>query len=184
MKHGKTDLFKIKDFLGGNLSRKMILIAAAAILGLLVLFEFSPSFFGSGDSSENEDVSEFEYISEMEEKLRKVLSQTKGVGNCEIVITAEGGTEYIYATETTDKNRKTVSGDKTQTDTDTKISVRTVTGNRTETPLLEKEVYPQIRGVVVICDGGANSGVKSTVTDITSTLLGITKDKIVVEARR
>lgn len=184
MKHGKTDLFKMKNFLGDKISRKMIITAAAGILALLVIFEFFPAFFRSDDSSEETDISELAYISEMETKLKKVLSQTKGVGNCEIVITAEGGTEYIYATETTDKNRKTVSEDKTQTDTDTKISVRTVTGNRTETPLVEKEVYPQIRGVVVICDGGSNSRVKSVVSDITATLLGITKDKIVVEARR
>lgn len=183
MKQSKIDFLKVKNFLGDKKSKKIILLIVVALLFIIVLYDFFP-FFQSSEEEKEEIVSEKSYVEELEEKLKNILLQTKGVGSCEIVITAVGGTEYVYATETSDKNQTTVSGDRTQTDTDSKVSVKTVTDQKNEKPLVEKEIYPEIQGVVIICDGGGNSGTKAVATEIASTLLGVTKDKIVVEERR
>lgn len=183
MKHGKTDSLRIKNFLGGEKSKKIILFAVILLLVIIVLYDFFPKANNQSDTSKKGEMQDT-YISDLEEKLKNILSDTNGVGSCEIVITAAGGTEYIYATETSDKNQSIVNGDKTQIDSDSKVSVKTVTDQRDEKPLIEKEVFPEIQGVVIICEGGNNSKIKSTVTNIASTLLGVTKDKIVVEEKR
>ena len=98
------------------------LVAAAGVVVMLILF----SDFLLPKTSETEKT-QADYISRLEEKLETVLSETKGVGPCEVVITAVGGNEYVYATEKTDKSKSSVSGEKTQTDTDIKTNVKTVT---------------------------------------------------------
>ena len=162
-----------KKLLPGKNTGKYIIAAAAAVL-LLVLF----SDFLFPEKTESD------YISQLEEKLETVLSETKGVGPCEVVITAVGGNEYVYATEKTDKSKSSVSGEKTQTDTDIKTNVKTVTEQRSEKPLVEKEIYPEIQGAVIICKGGGSGKIRAEVTEIASTLLGISSDKIVVGEKK
>lgn len=167
-----------KKLLPGKNTGKYLIAAAAAVL-LLVLF----SEFLFPEKAETEKT-EADYISQLEEKLETVLSETKGVGPCEVVITAVGGNEYVYATEKTDKSKSSVSGEKTQTDTDIKTNVKTVTEQRSEKPLVEKEIYPEIQGAVIICKGGGSGKIRAEVTEIASTLLGISSDKIVVGEKK
>ena len=94
-----------KKLLPGKNTGKYLIAAAAAVL-LLVLF----SDFLFPEKAETEKT-ESDYISQLEEKLETVLSETKGVGPCEVVITAVGGNEYVYATEKTDKSKSSVSGE-------------------------------------------------------------------------
>lgn len=184
MKHGGNYMLKIKKIIGGKRAEKTIIAVVAVVFVFVVLGNIFPSGSSSSDNSKNNLSYEDSYISDLELKLKNVLSKTKGVGGCEIVITVTGGSEYVYATETYDKNQSTVNGDKTQIGSDSKTSVKTVTEQRDEKPLIEKEIFPEIKGVVIICEGGGNSGIKNTVTNIVSVLLGITKDKVIVEEKR
>ena len=116
------------------------LVAAAGVVVMLILF----SDFLLPKTSETEKT-QADYISRLEEKLETVLSETKGVGPCEVVITAVGGNEYVYATEKTDKSKSSVSGEKTQTDTDIKTNVKTVTEQRSENRSSKKKFIPRYR---------------------------------------
>lgn len=167
-----------KKFIPGKNAGKY-LVAAAGVVVMLILF----SDLLLPKTSETEKT-QADYISRLEEKLETVLSETKGVGPCEVVITAVGGNEYVYATEKTDKSKSSVSGEKTQTDTDIKTNVKTVTEQRSEKPLVEKEIYPEIQGAVIVCKGGGSGKIRAEVTEIASTLLGISSDKIVVGEKK
>lgn len=168
-----------KRFFSGENKGKWLIAAAIAVVVLILL---SDTFFRSDTVTETVDTAD--YVEKLEEKLESVLRETKGVGECEVVITAVGGSEYVYATEKTDKSKYSVSQDKSQTDTDIKTNLKTVTEQNAEKPLVEREVYPEILGAVIVCSGGGSVKVRAEVSEIASTLLGISADKIVVGEKR
>ena len=46
-----------------------------------------------------------------------------------------------------------------------------------------KEIYPEIRGIAVVCDGGNNPVIKEQLVSILSALFGINTNRISVAAR-
>ncbi len=93
-----------------------------------------------------------EYAEYLENKLVNVLASVKGAGNVNVIITLEGGFEYIYATEEETK----ISADGGQV---ILSKIILVDGK----PVLEKEVYPIVKGVVVTASGADDVKVRMNI---------------------
>ena len=113
-----------------------------------------------------------------------MVSSISGVGECRVMVTMEQGTEYIYATQEkntvdasqTSENSRFSTGSRSS-DEETYIMVSTDTGQQ---PVLITALSPKVKGVVVVCQGGGNSGVCQNVRTALATLLNISSSRICV----
>lgn len=172
---------KLKTFWGKIKSIKHFEIWLAVCVGLVVCVIYF-SFFGGGksksDNSQNESTQEYssalEYTNFLENKLGNVLSKISGVGSVNVIITLESGFSYEYATDT--ETKSVASGG-----TETTITTETVilVSNK---PVVMKEIYPTIKGVVVVAKGAENFSVKMNILSAVETVLEIDRTSITILA--
>ncbi|WP_242940755.1 stage III sporulation protein AG [Ruminococcus albus] len=114
-----------------------------------------------------------------ESELKELLEQIEGVGECEVMISLESSTEYIYAENisrfTEDNN------DRRSEKLDEDIVITENGGTRQ--PLIRKVIDPQIGGVVIVCEGGGDISVNERVQKAVSTALNISSTRVCVEAK-
>ena len=108
-----------------------------------------------------------------------------GAGEVSILITMETTTEDVYAVErkTEEKNSHSASSGNYDSDGEYKEENKYVTIKRkdgSEETVLQKQIMPKIRGVLVVCDGGGNSVVKEKITQAVSGVLNISGGKVFV----
>ena len=108
---------------------------------------------------------EVNYIDQLEEKITQLLESIDGVTSVNVMLTLESGSEYIYAQDRNGEVRDYVI-----------ISE----ADKSESPILVKEVNPQIRGIAVVCRGGNNSAVQSQIINLLSTLFNLPSNRIFV----
>ena len=183
MKQNKT-VQNFMDKVLPKLKNGLLLMVAAILLIVLV---FVNQFSGKNEKPEtgSETASTGEdFIKQTEDKLKAALEAVTGVGSCQVVVTLESGKENIYAVEEKSSSSNSTSGDKTQSSQDLQKSYKTIDGSKNESPVIIKELSPQIKGVAVICDGGGNNAIKNTITEIVSKLLGVSSDKIAIASKK
>lgn len=141
----------------------VILIIGAAVMLL------SP---GIGKRTPKPAASE-KIISE-EARLEDILSKTEGVGEVSVMITYYASSEKALAYETKTNRRSDSSGVPDAESSDEKAVMSD------GEPVILREIYPDVKGVVVIADGAKDPSVKQAVCEAVSTSLGIAMHKICV----
>ena len=170
---------RLKAFLKspkGSKAAVALLIVAAA---LIALSEFFPRAKKT-ETVSSPSVEEEEH--RLEKRLEEILERMAGVGECDVMVTFSQNAETAYATErkTSQQNEKKTDGSlsgSSQTE-ETYILIEDDAGN--QTALEKTTVAPPIRGVVVVCTGGASATVRARVSDAVKTALGIGADRIFV----
>ncbi len=150
---------------------KYILVIIVVGMCLLVLPK------GEGDNKKVSGVSEEVIVKDFENKVENALSGCDGVGRCEVILSIESGSEKIYEKEARKSARESESGVVLEQDSDIKPSILSE-GSGRESALVVKEVYPEFRGALVICDGAEKTEVKRAVTESVMALTGLGADKI------
>lgn len=112
-------------------------------------------------------LSSSEYTAYIENKLENVITSVKGVGNASVVVTLEKGFEYVYVTE---EETKTTSNGTTITT----VSVVMVDGQ----PVVKEEIYPIIKGVVVVASGAEDVAVRMNILSIIQTIVDVENSQI------
>nr|PZN04799.1 MAG: stage III sporulation protein AG [Bacillota bacterium] len=125
------------------------------------------------------------FQSEMEKRLEQILAQIKGVGRVEVMITLESEGYVEPAFNSIDNKRVTEENDGeggVRTTTELQVNKQMVLLNKggREEPLLVKKGTPEVRGVLIVAEGGDSSETVDRITKATSTLLGIPLYKITV----
>lgn len=144
-----------------------ILVAFVIILCYL-LFIRSPSSNNNQDK-ENQVLSNAEiYAQNLEDKLEDVLSQIKGAGEVKVLINLGSGFEYVYAME--EEIKQTSSG------TITSNSIVLVSGE----PVLIKQIYPKISGVIVAASGADDISVKVNLITAIQTVIDVENKDITI----
>ena len=147
-------------------------MAVFVVLGIFLIT------FPTGDKKDDEVNAQKEYtldVKEFERKIADTLSECDGVGRVEVVLSIDSGSEYIYANESRKSSR---SDEKTnESDSDIKPSIMSE-GSGKESPVLIKEIYPEFRGAVVVCDGAASAKIRVEVSSAVAALTGLSSDKI------
>ena len=115
-----------------------------------------------------------EKIISEEARLEDILSKTEGVGEVSVMITYYASSEKALAYETKTNRRSDSSGVPDAESSDEKA----VMSNGE--PVILREIYPDVKGVVVIADGAKDPSVKQAVCEAVSTSLGIAMHKICV----
>ena len=123
-------------------------------------------------------------ISSLENKLEQTIAGMEGAGNVNVMITLKDNGEKIL-----DKNQPYESEKETSSE-EQKVSEQTRMQSEQETVLMEqdgntepivvKERYPEIEGVVVVCEGGDNKVLTLQIKEAVQALFSVDAHKIVV----
>ena len=113
-----------------------------------------------------------EYREALEERMAFICSQVAGVGEVNVIVSLEGGYEYVYAYD----EKYTASGQSTAY-----IVIGSGSG---ESLVYLTERVPTITGIGVVCTGGQDAGVRREVTSLLSAAFGVGANKIYVTERR
>ncbi len=122
----------------------------------------------------------------MEERLEAIFSKMEGVGKVEVMLTISYGKE-IFLAEDVDSNYSKTNEEDTQGGqreiTSEDIQSKTVmqnTGSGSTEPVILKEKYPEVKGVLILAEGGEDPRVKQQLTAAAETLLGVPAHKVQV----
>ena len=161
-----------------NKDKKILILFA---LSAILIFFIAISEFDNKNTEETVDNTTVYDNFYMEKKeLEEFLENIEGAGKVKIMITYDSTKEYIYA-----KNQSENSKD--ENDNDKEINYKSehiiVKEDGKEKGLIIKEIYPEIRGIAVVCDGGNNPVIKEQIVYVLSALFGINTNRISVAAK-
>ncbi len=154
------------------------LIILIIIIGILLLVY--P--FGKQDSSAEKDTAENTVQTqpsekELEKRLEEILGKVSGVGDVSVMVVYSTGGEKTLAYETNEETRETTSG---QEEKDTQEKKQTQAVLEGDAPVIVKETYPEIQGVIVAAEGAGDAKLKLDIMEAVKTVLGIDSYKVKV----
>jgi len=170
----KTIFDKIKQ-----LGYKPLILIMVLLVVAVIMFNFSESSINS-KKVENAESANFttslEYINKIENKLNEVISNIKGAGSINVMISVNSSPELSVLESVEEKVVNTQSG--TTTTTTSNPIIIDVEGK--DGPLILKETLPSINGVIVVSSGASDIKVKLDIISAVSTALGINSNKVEV----
>lgn len=117
-------------------------------------------------------------IHQEERRLEKILSEVSGAGKTKVMITYDVGTEKVVAQDTIIKKAITdtpsdTGGENGNLDiSEDRQAVMSGSGS-SQAPFVSKEIYPKIRGVLVVAEGADNSEVQYNIKNAVAAVLGV-----------
>ena len=163
---------------------KNIEIILAVAIGIIILVIY---FFPSENKNKNQQTESGITIntsSELtdEQKLKNVLSEIKGAGRIEVMITYESSPELVPAISTdTQETTNVQSGQNSTTESQTVSQNQnpiTISKDGESQALILVEKKPKIRGVIVVAEGAADLGVKLNLYSAVQTALQVDANKV------
>ena len=151
--------------------------------------------FGNGESEVSVSAkggagseAEAAYEAEMEKRVKEILKNVEGVGTVDVMITLKSSGEKVIHVDK-DKSRSSTEekdsagGQRSSMTEDIKESAL-MTGNSTAgEPVVEKELQPEISGIVISAAGGGSSVIKAEISEAMEALFNIPAHKIKVLKR-
>ena len=128
-----------------------------------------------------------EYRKQLEEELSQIVSSINGAGNVKILITMDSTIEDVYVLEKSLNEKSVNNGSQEDFDSESEykenneyVIIKSRDGS--EQAVLQKQVMPKIRGVLIVCDGGDDALTKEKITQAVSSVLSISSGKVFVTA--
>ncbi len=178
----------LRKFFSENENAKLYLVV---IFVLGVLLFSSSSLFEKKEEvrseslknlSDNQLESEMysNYENELSKELEEILSLVDGAGKVKCMITFENTKETIFAKDYVEDISSVIEKDsqngERKTTNENKDEKLVFVGN--DTPLIVKEVLPQVKGVVIVAEGGDNVFIKKDFIDVATSLLNVESHKV------
>lgn len=138
---------------------------------LILLSELVPST-ADGKSKTNTSTDYESYVSSLESRTQNIISSIDGVGKCRVMITLEQTDESVFAKNTDESSQNGNFSKKSE-------YVLYENANNDE-PILVKQYFPKVYGVVIVCQGGDDTAVRERVISSVSALYDIPYSKISV----
>lgn len=146
----------------GNTKSLYIIIIIGVVLMLL-----------SSGGKQKSDTSTHSYGEYSDEKrLEEILERVDGAGDVSVMITYHSTVTYDVAYE-----KKESSSERSEEVTKSSENSVITTGGE---PLIKGEVYPKVKGVVIISEGAADIKVKKALTDAAVAALDVASFKVCV----
>lgn len=128
------------------------------------------------------------YEQQLEQRVRDILKHVDGVGEVEVMIVLKSSAEKVIhvdgsssssATEETDAS----GGARRITSEEQESSTVLTTSNGNNSPIVEKELYPEISGIVISASGGGSPKIQEEISSAMQALFGLPAHKIKVLKR-
>lgn len=114
------------------------------------------------------------YNTDAENKLKQIIESIDGVSNVKVFITYEN--KGVKKLASVGDNSSSDDGNK-KTDTSSRREV-TVKNSSGESPFVDEEILPQVRGVIIAADGLENKTLAAEITDAVSAVLGVSVNRV------
>ncbi|MFQ9872181.1 MAG: hypothetical protein ACLRVT_03920 [Oscillospiraceae bacterium] len=154
-----------KESLKENPQRKIRVLVVLGMIGILLILlsECRGPQKKEQTASSSDSVSQPQYAQQLQEQLKGMLEKVDGVGKVNVMVTLENNGETVYVKEekkSTDTQRSADAGSgetiqQSQQQEDSYIFVDAADGSRTA--LVQKQLQPSVKGVVIVCDGAGIS---------------------------
>ena len=126
---------------------------------------------------------ELTYEEKLEEKLANILSQVKGAGKVEVMITLESSSELVFQTNEKQNTESIHEEDSQGGIRDSSMiehSSDTVQAGGNGAPYVIKEINPKVSGVLVLAEGAKSASVKNEIYEAVEALFNLEVHKIKV----
>lgn len=171
---------KILERLSDKQKRFLSWLALVALIGVGLLMVQTPkrqietSFQGEITAPDRSDfAAEARYL---EQRLSELLSAVMGIRRADVFVTLERGTRLTIAEESTYEQRNDIETRRT-------TAPALVRSGQSESPIILEEIWPQIRGVLVVADGAEDPQVRFQIAHAVQTVLQIEMYRIEVLPR-
>ncbi len=111
-----------------------------------------------------------------EKRLSELLSQVKGAGKVEVILSLASGGEITYQSDSNFSNQTGELGQSNREDSTVLYHV----DSDTQSPLIRQETAPVYQGALVLCQGADDPEVKLALVQAVSSLTGLGSDRIAV----
>lgn len=156
----------------GKLRYPLLILLLGAILLMI------PSGKSNTQSAlvETEGTDTLDTLTIEETRLSTLLSQVRGAGRVEVMLSVAAGSETIYQSDVTEENK---TGQDSQMRKETS-AVLYGTGSGKEAALIKQKTAPIYQGAVVLCQGADDPGIKLALVQAVASLTGLGTDRITV----
>ena len=128
------------------------------------------------------------YELRLEQRIRDVLKNVDGVGEVDVMLTLFSSSEKVLRVDK-ERSRATISetdssgGARQQADESLRESTVLAGSSGSGEPVVEKELAPEISGIVISAQGGGNASVQKEISEAMQALFGLPAHKIKVLKR-
>lgn len=151
-----------------------------ALLGLLLILW--PS---GAENAKTGDISYIPYpLGETERTLEEALGKIAGAGQVKVMLTLKTDMTLVLQEDQKVGGETRQDGQSSQTQTQKESKTVLVGGSSAGRPIVVQRVYPEFRGALVVCEGGASPAVRLAVVTAVTALTGLGSDKITVSAMK
>ena len=124
------------------------------------------------------------YEKELEQRIAALLDRVEGVGKADVMVVLRSSEERVFHVDKTSRTSATEEkGGDGRTVREQEISESTVMGGGNQGPMVEKELTPEVSGIVISADGGGNASVWAEISEAMEALFGLPAHKIKVLKR-
>ena len=124
------------------------------------------------------------YERQLEDRVKKLLSTVEGVGKVDVMIVLKSSEEKILTTDSSETEEISADGTSRTAVTRDKSETTVLAGNSSGgEPIIEKEIKPEIEGIVVSAGGGGNAVIKEEISAALEALFHVPRHKIRVLKR-
>ncbi len=175
-------------YVSGEKGKRIILIAGIAGMVLILLSSFWPKSETTKAKQEatTTAMTTSEYTDLLQQRLASIVNSIDGVGKSEIMVTLETGVQNIYANQeqkNTDKSQDMTGENTTRIQERQDVEQNVILVNDPEggeKALIKTQLEPQIKGVVVVCQGGDDPVVQKRISQAVTTALDISSKRVCV----
>ena len=123
------------------------------------------------------------YEQELEARIGRLLSQVEGVGEADVMVVLKSSEERVYRVDQNQMVSQLDGNEDSQGEKRQELSESTVLAGQDQEPVVEKELRPEISGIVISAEGGGSAVVRAEVSEAMEALFGLPQHKIKVLKR-
>ena len=135
---------------------------------------------GSETAAKAESVS---YEAELERRIRELLRSVDGVGEADVMVVLKSSEERVWHVDKSSTSSVTEDSGSSRIIREEDQSESTVLDGKSQSPVMEKEVKPELSGIIISADGGGSAVIRAEITEAMEALLGLPANKIKVMKR-
>lgn len=175
-------------------SHLLLILLSGLLLVVIAIPADSPKSEQSETESMVQNTSDLEtdavtYGEYLEKRIAKALEYVDGVGKTEIVITLSSNGQKIVEKDQQSSSQTTTEEDSNggvrnvEDKSSERTSIYTQDADGAQIPYISEERMPEIKGVIVIAEGGDDAVVVQNITEAIQALFGVEAHKIKIMKR-
>lgn len=158
----------IRDLLKRAGQKKAMILAM--ILAVGIMFVLLSEYIPTGASAKDASFDEAAYTESLERRLEEIISRVDGVSEVKVMVTLEGSQRYRYESGAVQSVMAASDG----------VSQNYRADKEGSDAVLTFVAMPEIKGVSVVCKGGANAAVRQKVIGLIAGALNLGVNRIYV----